>query len=61
MREVVIVDSVRTPLAKSFRGSFNMTKPADLLAHAIKSLLERAPWWKRGSNWPCACCAPLSP
>jgi acetyl-CoA acyltransferase len=43
MREVVIVDSVRTPLAKSFRGSFNLTKPADLLAHAIKSLLERVP------------------
>ena len=43
MREVVIVDSVRTPLAKSYRGSFNMTKPADLLAHAIKHLLERAP------------------
>lgn len=27
MREVVIVDSVRTGLAKSFRGKFNMTRP----------------------------------
>ncbi|MDX2031309.1 MAG: thiolase family protein [Blastocatellia bacterium] len=43
MREVVIVDSVRTPLAKSFRGSFNLTKPADLLAHAIRGVLGRAP------------------
>ena len=43
MREAVIVDSVRTPLAKSFRGSFNMTRPADLLAHAIRSLLARQP------------------
>ena len=43
MREVVIVDSVRTPLAKSFRGSFNMTKPADLLAHAIKHVMARVP------------------
>ena len=43
MREVVIVDSVRTPLAKSFRGSFNMTKPADLLAHTIRGVLDRVP------------------
>ncbi len=43
MREVVIVDSSRTPLAKSFRGSFNLTKPADLLAHAIKSVLQKVP------------------
>jgi acetyl-CoA acyltransferase len=43
MREAVIVDSARTPLAKSFRGSFNMTKPPDLLAHAIKSVLRKAP------------------
>lgn len=43
MREVVIVDSVRTPLAKSYRGSFNLTKPADLLAHAIKNVMARVP------------------
>ena len=32
MREVVIVDSVRTGLAKSFRGKFNMTRPDDMAA-----------------------------
>ena len=29
MREAVIVASSRTPLAKSFRGSFNLTRPDD--------------------------------
>jgi len=41
MREAVIVDSVRTPLAKSFRGSFNRTHPADLAAHAIREVVNR--------------------
>ncbi len=41
MRDVVIVDSVRTGLAKAFRGSFNMTRSDDMLAHCIDSLLER--------------------
>ena len=41
MREVVIVDSVRTGLAKSFRGKFNMTRPDDMAAHCVNSLLER--------------------
>src|SRR5439155_288719 len=35
MREAVIVASSRTPLAKSYRGSFNMTRPDDLAAHMI--------------------------
>jgi acetyl-CoA acyltransferase len=43
MREAVIVESVRTPLAKSFRGSFNRTHPADLTAHCIRELLKRTP------------------
>ncbi len=43
MREAVIVDSVRTALCKSFRGSFNLTRPEDLLAHALKSVIERNP------------------
>ena len=43
MRDVVIVDSVRTGLAKSFRGSFNLTRPDDLLAHCINALLKRNP------------------
>ena len=38
-----VVDSVRTGLAKSFRGSFNLTRSDDMLAHCIDSLLERNP------------------
>ncbi|WP_247255383.1 thiolase family protein [Pseudomonas moorei] len=41
MREVVIVDSVRTGLAKSFRGKFNMTRPDDMAAHCVNALLKR--------------------
>ncbi len=43
MREAVIVASSRTPLAKSFRGSFNLTRPDDLVAHCIRDLLRKAP------------------
>ncbi len=43
MRDVVIVDNVRTGLAKSFRGSFNLTRSDDMVAHVIDALLERNP------------------
>jgi acetyl-CoA acetyltransferase family protein len=43
MREAVVVASSRTPLAKSFRGSFNMTRPDDLAAHCIQQVLANAP------------------
>ena len=43
MRDVVIVDNVRTGLAKSFRGSFNLTRSDDMTAHVINALLERNP------------------
>ena len=43
MREAVIVASSRTPLAKSHRGSFNMTRPDDLAAHTIRHVLGKAP------------------
>ena len=43
MREAVIVASSRTPLAKSHRGSFNITRPDDLAAHCIEDLLRKAP------------------
>ena len=43
MREAVIVASSRTPLAKSFRGSFNMTRPDDLAAHCIRDVLRKTP------------------
>ncbi len=41
MRDVVVIDSVRTGLAKSFRGTFNLTRPDDMVAHCIDSLLSR--------------------
>ena len=43
MRDVVVIDSVRTGLAKSFRGSFNLTRSDDMLAHCIDALLDRNP------------------
>jgi acetyl-CoA acetyltransferase family protein len=43
MKEAVIVASARTPLAKSFRGSFNLTRPDDLMAHAISSAMAKVP------------------
>jgi acetyl-CoA acyltransferase len=43
LREAVIVASRRTPLAKSHRGSFNMTRPDDLAAHAIRHVLGNVP------------------
>jgi acetyl-CoA acetyltransferase family protein len=43
MREAVVVASSRTPLAKSHRGSFNITRPDELAAHAIRDVLGKAP------------------
>ena len=43
MKNVVIVDSVRTGLAKSHRGGFNMTRPDEMLSHIINAMLERNP------------------
>src|SRR5947208_7916682 len=43
MREAVIVASSRTPLAKAFRGSFNLTRPDDLAAHCIADVLRKVP------------------
>jgi acetyl-CoA acyltransferase len=43
MREAVIVAGSRTALAKSYRGSFNMTRPDELAAHCIKAVLREAP------------------
>jgi acetyl-CoA C-acetyltransferase len=42
MREVVIVSTARTGLAKSQRGGFNMTHGAALGGHAIKHAIQRA-------------------
>jgi acetyl-CoA acetyltransferase family protein len=43
MREAVVVASSRTPLAKSARGSFNITRPDDLAAHAIRAVIAKVP------------------
>src|SRR5277367_201810 len=43
MREAVVVASSRTGLAKSFRGSFNMTRADDFAAHCIKDVLRQTP------------------
>jgi acetyl-CoA acetyltransferase family protein len=45
-REAVIVASSRTPLAKSGRGSFNITRPDDLAGHAIRHVVGRVPGLK---------------
>ncbi len=37
-----MVASSRTGLAKSFRGSFNMTRPEDLAAHCLQDVLRKA-------------------
>lgn len=42
-KQAVIVESIRTGLAKSFRGEFNMTRADDMLAHLINTLIERHP------------------
>jgi len=42
MTEAVIVSTARTPLCKSWRGSFNMTHGATLGSHAVKAAVERA-------------------
>jgi acetyl-CoA acetyltransferase family protein len=43
MREAYVVASSRTPLAKSFRGSFNLTRPDDLAAHCLRDVLKKVP------------------
>ena len=43
MREAVIVASARSALAKSFRGSFNLTRPDDLAVRCVREVLRRVP------------------
>jgi len=42
MTDAVIVSTARTPLAKSWRGSFNMTHGATLGGHVVAAAVERA-------------------
>ena len=49
MNQVVVVDSIRTGLAKAHRGTFNLTRSDDLVAHCIDALLERNPECEPGA------------
>ncbi|MFK7752242.1 MAG: acetyl-CoA C-acyltransferase [Sedimentitalea sp.] len=42
MKQAVIVSAARTGLAKSFRGSFNMTHGASMGGHAVEHAVKRA-------------------
>ncbi|HEX7440462.1 MAG TPA: acetyl-CoA C-acyltransferase [Caldimonas sp.] len=42
MSHAVIVSTARTPLAKSWKGAFNMTHGATLGGHALRAAVERA-------------------
>jgi acetyl-CoA C-acetyltransferase len=42
MSKAVIVSTARTPLAKSWKGSFNMTHGATLGGHAVRHAIQRA-------------------
>ncbi|MFO1425919.1 MAG: acetyl-CoA C-acyltransferase [Steroidobacteraceae bacterium] len=41
-QEAVIVSTARTPLAKSWKGAFNLTHGATLAAHVVRAAIERA-------------------
>ena len=43
VRDTVIVSTARTAMAKSFRGSFNLTRPDDMAAHAVREALKKVP------------------
>ncbi len=42
MTDAVIVSTARTPLAKSWKGAFNMTHGASLGGHALQAAISRA-------------------
>jgi len=42
MTQAVIVSTARTPLAKSWKGAFNMTHGATLGGHAVQAAVQRA-------------------
>jgi len=43
IQEAYIVAATRTPVGKAPRGMFRNTRPDDLLAHVIKSVMAQAP------------------
>ena len=42
MKQAVIVSAARTGLAKSFRGSFNITHGAEMGGHAVAAAVQRS-------------------
>lgn len=57
MKDVVIVDAIRTPMGKSKAGMFRHVRADDLSAHLIKSILARNPAVDPGEiediHWGC--------
>ena len=43
MSEAVIVDAIRTPIGRAFKGSLASLRPDETLAHVIDQVLERNP------------------
>ncbi len=43
LRDAYIVATARTPVGKAPRGAFRATRPDTMLAHALRSVLARAP------------------
>jgi acetyl-CoA C-acetyltransferase len=43
MPEAVIVDAVRSPIGRAFKGSLTQIRPDDLTAYVVDALLERNP------------------
>jgi acetyl-CoA C-acetyltransferase len=43
MPEAVIVDAIRSPIGRAFKGSLTQIRPDDLTAYVVDALLERHP------------------
>jgi acetyl-CoA C-acetyltransferase len=43
MPEAVIVDTLRTPIGRAFKGSLTQVRPDDMTAYVVDNLLERNP------------------
>ena len=43
MPEAVIVDALRTPIGRAFKGSLTQVRPDDLAAFVVDQMLERNP------------------
>lgn len=49
IQDAYIVSAIRTPVGKAKKGSFNLTRPDDLLAHLLKDLATENPWLREES------------